>query len=169
MVATAMMACVSYVLSTFVYFPHMAPFQHMMNVLTACLLGPVSAFAAACITGLMRMILGGRTIQALIGACVGAPIGGILFLIAFKATKNYIKGAAAAVVGESIGTGVLSALLVYPFMVAFYGISPETPFWFYVPYYVPSAVCGALIGFAIITILVKAGTWQRMKAMIDGE
>ena len=154
-IVVAMLACISYVLSTFVYFPRMAPFQHMMNVITAVLLGPVEAFTAAFITGLMRMILGGRTIQALIGAIIGGPIAGILY---HKTKKLW-----AAVVGEVFGTGILSALLVYPFMVQFYGLPQETPFWTFIPAYVPSSIMGACLGAVVITVLRKSGAWQKMK------
>ena len=47
MVFTAMLACFSFVLSTFVYFPQMAPFQHFCNVLGAVFLGPWYGLAAA--------------------------------------------------------------------------------------------------------------------------
>ncbi len=40
MVLTAMLACLAFVLNTFVYFPAMAPFQHFVDVLAAVLLGP---------------------------------------------------------------------------------------------------------------------------------
>ena len=157
---TAMLACLSYVLSTFVYFPRMAPFQHMMNVITAVLLGPMEAFLAAFVTGLMRMILGGRTIQALIGAIIGGPIAGILY----RKTKNLW----AALAGEVFGTGILSALLVYPFMVKFYSLPAETPFWTFIPAYVPSSLIGAFLGVTVITILRKSGAWKVMKESLEG-
>ena len=160
MIIVALLAAVSYVLSSFVYFPRMAPFQHMMNVITAVLLGPAEAFAAAAITGLMRMILGGRTIQALIGAVIGGPLAGILYR---KTGKLWT-----AVLGEIIGTGIISALLVYPFMVWFYGLPKETPFWTFIPAYVPSAAMGACLGAFIITVLQKSGAWKKMKEIVDG-
>ncbi len=160
LIVVAMLACISYVLSTFVYFPRMAPFQHMMNVITAVLLGPVEAFTAAFITGLMRMILGGRTIQALIGAIIGGPIAGLLYK---KTGKLW-----SALVGEVIGTGIISALLVYPFMVQFYGLPKETPFWTFIPAYVPSSLMGASLGVLLITVLKKSGAWQKMKEVVRG-
>ncbi len=159
-VFVAMLACISYVLSTFVYFPRMAPFQHMMNVITAVLLGPVEAFAAAFITGMMRMILGGRTIQALIGAIIGGPIAGIMY----RATKKL----PAAMAGEVFGTGILSALLVYPFMVKFYGLPAETPFWTFIPAYVPSSLMGAALGCVVITTLRKSGAWKILLDALEG-
>lgn len=158
MVAAAMMSCLSYVLSSFVYFPRMAPFQHMMNVICGVLLGPVWGFASAFLTGLMRMILGGRSIQALIGAVVGACLSGLLY----QMTKKVYM----AVVGEIIGTGILSALLVYPFMVKFYGLPAETPFWTFVPAYVPSSIMGAVLGMIVIQMLKKSGSLARIKEML---
>lgn len=155
MIVVAMLAGISYVLSTFVYFPRMAPFQHMMNVITAVLLGPAEAFAAAAITGIMRMILGGRTIQALIGAVVGGPLAGILYK---KTGKLWT-----AVLGELIGTGIISAILVYKPMVWFYGLPAETPFWSFIPAYAPSSLMGAGLGFLIISVLQRSGAWKAIR------
>lgn len=159
MVLAAMLGCLSYVCSTFIYFPQMAPFQHLFNVLSAVFLGPWWGLASAALTGLMRMILGGRTIQALIGAVVGAFLSGFLY----RRTKKLWMAA----VGEVIGTGVLSALLVYPFMVQFYGISPETPFWFYVPFYIPSAIMGACIGLVLLKIFEKSGILRELSGLLE--
>lgn len=159
MVFAAMMGCLSYVLSSFVYFPRMAPFQHMMNVICGVMAGPFWGFASAALTGLMRMFIGGRTIQALIGAVVGAFLSGLLY--------QMTKKAEAAVVGEVIGTGILSALLVYPFMVKFYGLAPETPFWTFIPSYIPSSICGALIGYLVVKGLEKSGMLSRMKGLLN--
>lgn len=158
MVMAAMLGCLSYVCSTFIYFPQMAPFQHLFNVLSAVLLGPWWGFASAALTGLMRMILGGRTIQALIGAVVGAFLSGFLY----RKTKKLWMAA----VGEIIGTGILSALLVYPFMVHFYGIAPETPFWFYIPFYIPSSAMGACIGLVILKMFEKTGILGQMHSLL---
>lgn len=159
MIVTAMMSCLSYVLSTFVHFPRMAPFQHMMNVICGVLLGPVWGFLSALITGVMRMILGGRSIQAVIGAVVGAFLSAYLY----KLTKKEYM----AVVGEIIGTGIISALLVYPFMVGFYGLPAETPFWTFIPAFVPSSIIGSVIGFIVIKVLKKANAWSRLHAMLE--
>ena len=40
LVLTGMLACLAFVLNTFVYFPAMAPFQHFVDMLAAVLLGP---------------------------------------------------------------------------------------------------------------------------------
>ena len=55
MALTAMLACLAFVLNTFVYFPAMAPFQHFVDVLAAVLVGPWYGFAASLLCGIMRM------------------------------------------------------------------------------------------------------------------
>ncbi len=76
MALTAMLACLAFVLNTFVYFPAMAPFQHCVDVIAAVLVGPWYGFAAALLCGIMRM-LSGRTIQAVTGAIYGPILGGL--------------------------------------------------------------------------------------------
>ena len=78
MALTAMLACLAFVLNTFVYFPAMAPFQHFVDVLAAVLIGPWYGFAASLLCGIMRM-MSGRTIQAVTGAIFGPVLGGYLF------------------------------------------------------------------------------------------
>ena len=53
MVLTAMLACLAFVLNTYVYFPSMAPFQHFVDVIAAVLLGrgtpaPPPFYAGSC-------------------------------------------------------------------------------------------------------------------------
>ncbi|MEG1658332.1 MAG: energy coupling factor transporter S component ThiW [Oscillibacter sp.] len=152
MVLTAMFACLAFVLSTFVYFPSMAPFQHFVNVLAAVFVGPYYAFAAALLTGIMRMLCG-RTIQAVVGAVFGAFFAGLCY----RKTKRLW----AAVAGEVFGTGFLSAMAAYPLMRLFYGLDAQSPFY-YIPFYAPSSLMGALLAVAVLGILKRSGTLDRM-------
>lgn len=152
MVLTAMLACISFVLNTFVYFPAMAPFQHFVNVIAAVVLGPWYGCASAFICGLMRM-MSGRTIQAVTGAIFGPILGGFLY----KKTKNiYLVW-----VGEVIGTGFLGALASYPFMRWFYGLEAVSAFY-YIPFYIPSAVVGGCMGVMVYFILKRSGILNRI-------
>lgn len=152
LILTAMFACLGYVLSTFVYFPSMAPFQHFVNVLAAVFVGPWYGFAAALITGLLRM-LSGRTIQAVVGAVFGAFLSGLLYR---KTNRIWC-----ALVGEVIGTGLISAMVAYPLMRLFYGLPPHSPFY-YIPFYTPSSLMGGVMGCAVLYILKRSGTLDRM-------
>ncbi|MDF3003589.1 MAG: thiW protein [Oscillospiraceae bacterium] len=152
MVLTAMFACLSFVLCTFVYFPSMAPFQHFVNVLAAVFLGPWYGFAAAFLTGVMRM-MSGRTIQALVGAIFGAFLSGLLY----QKTKKLW----AAVVGEVIGTGIISAMVAYPLMKMWYGLDAQSPFY-YIPFYTPSSMMGAFLAVLVLGVLKRSGMLQRL-------
>ena len=157
MIITAMMAGVAFVLNTFVYFPAMAPFQHCVNVIAAALLGPWYACMAAFICGVLRM-MSGRTIQAIIGAVFGPIIGGILY----KKTKNLYLLA----LGEIFGTGIVGAIAVYPFMRLFYNLE-AVEWYYYVPFYTPSAIVGAIMGVAVLMALKKNRLFEQFKASLD--
>ena len=152
MVLTAMLACLAFVLNTFVYFPAMAPFQHFVDVLAAVLLGPWYGCASAFLCGCMRM-LSGRTIQAVTGAIFGPILGGLLW----RGTKNIYL----VFVGEVVGTGLLGAMASYPLMKLFYGLDAQSPFY-YIPVYTPAAAVGAGMGVAVVLILKRTGMLDRM-------
>lgn len=158
MVTAAMLACLAFVLNTFVYFPAMAPFQHFVNVIAEVILGPWYACAAAFVCGILRM-MSGRTIQAVVGAIFGPIIGGLLY--------RKFHNVWAAVVGEVIGTGIVGALAAYPLMVLFYDLE-EVAWYYYVPFYTPSAVVGALMGMAVILTLKHSGLLRRISEELNG-
>lgn len=144
---TAMLACLAFVLNTFVYFPSMAPFQHFVNVLDAVLVGPWYGFAAAFLCGCMRMMTG-RTIQAIVGAIFGPVLGGLIY----EKTHNiYLVW-----IGEVIGTGLCGAMAAYPLMKGIYGLDLQSPFY-YIPFYTPSAVVGGAMGVSVLLILKRTG------------
>lgn len=154
---TAMMAGLSFVLCVFVNFPQMAPFQHFVNVIAAVFLGPWYASLAGIICGLMRMMLAGCDIQAVIGAMFGPICGGLLY----KKTNNiWLCGA-----GEIFGTGIVSAVAVFPFMKYVYGL--DVPTYFYIPFYTPSAVMGAAMGVGVIILLDRSGAMKQLKRQIE--
>ncbi len=152
LVLTALFACLAFVLNTFVYFPSMAPFQHFIDVLAAVFVGPWYGCAAAFLCGIMRM-MSGRTIQAVTGAVFGPILGGLLY----RKTKNIYL----VFVGEVIGTGIIGALASYPPMRLFYGLEVQK-WYYYVPFYTPAAVVGAAMGVAVLLILKRSGTLDRM-------
>ena len=153
LVFTAMFACVAFVLNTCVYFPSMAPFQHFVNVMAAVFLGPWYGCLSAFLCGVMRM-LSGRTIQAVVGAVFGPILGGLIY----RKTKNLWLTA----LGEIIGTGFFGAMAAYPLMKAFYALDAQSPFY-YVPLYTPSAIVGAAMGVAVVTILKHAKVLEKMQ------
>lgn len=157
MILASMFACLSFVLCTFVYFPAMAPFQHFVNVLAAVFLGPWYALAAAFLTGILRM-MSGRTIQAVVGAIFGAFLSGFFY----QKTKKLW----AAVLGEIIGTGLLSALVAYPLMRLFYGLPQHSPFY-YIPFYAPSSAMGSFLAVVLLAALKRSGMLDKLLAQIN--
>ena len=157
LVMTGMLACLAFVLNTFVYFPSMAPFQHFVDVLAAVFLGPWYGCASALLCGVMRM-MSGRTIQAVTGAVFGPVLGGLLY----RKTKNLYLVCA----GEVIGTGLLGAMASYPLMKWFYGLDAQSPFY-YIPFYTPSAVTGAAMGLAVLLMLKKGKILERMERELE--
>lgn len=153
MVAAAMFACLAFVLNTCVYFPSMAPFQHFVDVLAAVFLGPWYGCASALLCGILRM-MSGRTIQAVTGAVFGPILGGLLY----RKTKNIWLVFA----GEIVGTGFFGAMASYPLMKWFYGLDAQSPFY-YIPFYLPSAVVGAAMGVATLLVLQRTGLVARMQ------
>ena len=79
------------------------PAQHMVNVLSAVILGPAYALLIATIAAIIRNILGLGTLLAFPGGMIGALLAGL----AYRATRNiYLAG-----LGEIIGTGILGSLI----------------------------------------------------------
>lgn len=157
LVFTALLASIGYALNTLISFPRMAPFQHFINVIAAVFLGPSWGFACALMTGLMRMMLNGSTILAVIGAVVGAFLSGLLY----KKTQKLVW----AVIGEVFGTGVLSAIISYPFMRIFYGL-PKMSVFTYIPFFIPSSLMGALLGYTLLKTLDKSKCLQYLKSLV---
>jgi energy-coupling factor transport system ATP-binding protein len=78
------------------------PAQHMVNVLSAVMLGPAYALGIAAIAAIIRNILGLGTLLAFPGGMIGALLAGL----AYRASRNiYLAG-----LGEIVGTGLLGSL-----------------------------------------------------------
>lgn len=146
MILAALFASMSVVVSTVVVFPNMAPFQHFFNVIGAVYLGPFYNFISALITGLIRMGTG-RPFTSVTGAVFGALLSGLMY----KHTKKYYM----AVVGEIIGTGIISAIVSYYAMKYLFDFAHlDSPFY-YIPFFIPSAAIGAVLGYIVLKIIRK--------------
>lgn len=154
---TAFMSCLSFILSTFVSFPFVVPFQHFFNVVCAVLVGPVYAFFTALLTGCMRMLLTGRPVTAVIGAVIGALLAGIFYQL----SKNMLL----AVAGEILGTGILSAIASYYAMYYGFGVDLDSPFY-YIPLFMPACIVGALLGYVALLSMKKSGSLVKLQEML---
>lgn len=136
----------------------MCPMAHLINITCAVLLGPWQALLCATIIGVLRMTLMGIPPLALTGAVFGAVLSGIFY----RASDGRLL---AAVAGEVFGTGVIGAVASYPVMEIFYGRTGLS--WMY---YVPSFLCGTLIGgsiaFVLLTVLSRNGTLREFQSKL---
>ena len=109
LVVAAMFVALAVTLST-LSFPVGAsrcfPVQHMVNVLSAVLLGPGYGVAVAFCTSLIRNLLGTGTLLAFPGSMIGALCCGLMYKYTKRLLPTYIA--------EVVGTGVLGGLAAYP-------------------------------------------------------
>ncbi len=143
MVVLSVMVALGVVISPILRFEGMCPMAHLINIVCSVLLGPWMSLLCALIIGIIRMTLLGIPPIALTGAIFGAFFSGVFY----RLSKGKLMF---AVLGEIIGTGIIGAILSYPVMTFFWG--KEGLSWLF---YVPSFICGTLIGGSIAYILLR--------------
>lgn len=143
MVVLAMMVALGVVISPILRFEGMCPMAHFINIVCSVLLGPWYSLLCATLIGIIRMTIMGIPPIALTGAIFGAFLSGVFY----RLSKGKILF---AVIGEIIGTGIVGAVLSYPVMTVFWG--KEGLSWLF---YVPSFICGTLIGGSIAFVFLK--------------
>ncbi len=143
MVFLSMLIAFGVVISPLLRIEGMCPMAHFINIVCAVLLGPWYALLCATLIGILRMIFMGIPPLALTGAVFGAFLSGVCYRI----TKGKLLF---AVLGEVVGTGVIGAVMSYPIMTFLWGKDGISMF-----FYVPSFLCGTLIGGSIAFIFLK--------------
>lgn len=143
MLVVSLMIALGVVISPILRVEGMCPMAHFINIVCSVLLGPWYSLFCAIIIGIIRMITMGIPPIALTGAIFGAFLSGVFYRM-FKG--NLLM----AVLGEILGTGVIGAIMSYPVMTFIWG--KEGLSWFF---YVPSFICGTLIGGSIAYVFLK--------------
>lgn len=139
----SMLIALGVVISPLLRFEGMCPMAHFINIVCSVLLGPWYSLLCAALIGIIRMILMSIPPIALTGAVFGAFLSGVFY----RLSKGRIIF---AVIGEIIGTGIIGAILSYPVMTFLWG--KEGLSWMF---YVPSFICGTLIGGSIAFVFLK--------------
>lgn len=156
--ASGMMVALIIVLSGF-YIPVGAskcfPVQHMMNILSAVLLGPFWGVGIAFCASLIRNLMGTGTLMAFPGSMVGALCCGLVFSKTRKFLPTYLA--------EVAGTGILGGLLAYP--VAVYLMGKEAALFAYVAPFLVSTAGGTLIAAVLIGILLKTHALGKLREL----
>lgn len=115
------------------------PWQHLINVISAILLGPAYTLMTAFSISVIRNLLGLGTLLAFPGSLFGAFLASILYQ---KYARTYL-----AFIGEVLGTGLIGAVCAYPVAVLFMGKTTAV-FAFVIPFMLSSFV-GALAALVI--------------------
>lgn len=160
MILTAIFAGIAVVGSTF-SFPIMgakcAPVQHLINVLSAVILGPVYALGQAFVASLIRNLAGLGSLLAFPGSMFGAALAGVLY--------KYRKNLWSAYIGEVFGTAIIGGLVAYPIALLIMGNSKVALTTFIVPFLISTAG-GTIIAWLVLSYLEKSGMLERMKKQL---
>lgn len=155
MITLAMLVALGVVISPILRVEGMCPMAHFINIVCSVFLGPWYSLLCATLIGIIRMITMGIPPIALTGAIFGAFLSGVFY----RLSKGRIIF---AVLGEIIGTGIIGAIVSYPVMTFFWG--KEGLSWLF---YVPSFICGTLIGGSIAYFFLRKLASNGMLARIQ--
>ena len=143
MIVLSMLIALGVVISPILRVEGMCPMAHFINIICSVFLGPWYSLLCATLIGIIRMATMGIPPLALTGAIFGAFLSGVFYRI----SKGKIIF---AVFGEIIGTGIIGAIVSYPVMNFIWG--KEGLSWLF---YVPSFICGTLIGGSIAYVFLR--------------
>lgn len=155
MITLSMLIALGVVISPILRVEGMCPMAHFINIVCSVFLGPWYSLLCAALIGVIRMLLMGIPPIALTGAVFGAFLSGVFY----RLSKGRILF---AVLGEVIGTGIIGAIVSYPVMTFLWG--KEGLSWLF---YVPSFICGTLIGGSIAYVFLRKFAANGMLAKIQ--
>ena len=158
MIVLSMFVALGVVISPILRVEGMCPMAHFINIVCSVFLGPWYSLLCATLIGVIRMTTMGIPPIALTGAVFGAFLSGVCY----RMSKGKLLF---AVLGEIIGTGIIGAIVSYPVMNYLWG--KEGLSWLF---YVPSFICGTLIGgsiaYAFLRKLAANGMLVRIQNML---
>ncbi len=158
MMVLSMLIALGVVISPILRVEGMCPMAHFINIICSVLLGPWYSLLCATLIGIIRMSFMGIPPLALTGAVFGAFLSGVFY----RASNGKIIF---AVLGETIGTGIIGAIISYPVMAFIMGKSGLT--WlFYVPSFTFATIIGGSIAFMFLKKLSKNGMLKKIQMSI---
>lgn len=132
-----------------------APVQHMVNILSAVLLGPGWGVGIAFCASLLRNLMGIGSLMAFPGSMVGALCCGIVYAVTKKTGLTCLA--------EALGTGILGGLAAYPVAKLLMGLEPTGVCVYMIPFLI-STVAGSILAFVLVTVLEKGGVLRQLKS-----
>lgn len=133
-----------------------APVQHMVNILSAVMLGPWWGVGIAFCASLLRNLMGIGSLIAFPGSMVGALCCGVMYKLSKKLSLTCIA--------EALGTGILGGLAAYPVAKLLMGLEPAGVCVYMIPFLI-STVAGSILAFVLVTVLEKGGVLKQLKTM----
>ena len=155
MITLSMLIALGVVISPILRVEGMCPMAHFINIVCSVFLGPWYSLLCATLIGIIRMLIMGIPPIALTGAVFGAFLSGVFYRLSGGRLLF-------AVLGEVIGTGIIGAILSYPVMTFLWGKDGLS--WLF---YVPSFLCGTLIGGSIAYVFLRKFAANGMLAKIQ--
>lgn len=157
----AMMVAMGVVISPILRVEGMCPMSSFINIVVGVILGPWYALLCAVLIGIIRMSVMGIPPLALTGAVFGAFLSGAFY----RLSKGKLFS---AVLGESVGTGVIGAVVSYPVMALIWGRTGLT--WiFYVPSFFMATIIGGAIAFIFLGALSKNGMLAKIQIKLGAK
>ena len=131
------------------------PVQHLINVLSAVLLGPAYAVWNAFAISLLRNMLGVGSLLAFPGSMIGAFLAAYIY----KKQRHYFS----ALLGEVFGTGILGALAAYPIAELLMG-SSSAVFFFVFPFLI-SSLGGSIIAYFFLNAASETEFFEELEEL----
>lgn len=132
-----------------------APVQHMVNILSAVLLGPWYGVGVAFCASLIRNLMSLGSLLAFPGSMFGALLCGVVY---WKTKNTWMTYAA-----EVFGTAILGGLAAYPIAVFLMGQpAGEIAFYAYIIPFLISTAGGAVLSAVIVESLKKAKVLRKI-------
>lgn len=132
-----------------------APVQHMVNILSAVILGPGWSVGIAFCASLIRNLLGIGSLMAFPGSMVGALCCGLVF--------KFSKNLPFTCLAESLGTGILGGIAAYPVARFLMGAAPAGLFIYVIPFLI-STVAGSILAYVLIRLFQKSGIFSMIQS-----
>jgi len=156
----AVMVALDVVLSPLFRVEGMAPMSSVVNIIAACIMGPVYTTIMAVACAIIRMTMMGIPPLALTGAVFGAALAGLGYVMTRRAWG--------AAVGEIIGTGIIGSLLSYPVMVWFTGTHNGLYWFLYTPRFIGATLIGTVVSLIVLNRLLKIQMVRDLQTMFIG-